>query len=329
MSNHLRKLKKRFVETMIEVAENSEKPIMKTTRNEYIRYTVDNDVEDRLNKVELNLLGGFKEAKHNYIAKISSSIDIPKILIFDIETSPLEVYAWSLWDQFTALNQVIKDWEILSFASKWLGEDESKIVYHDKRNDDTDERVVRELHAKLDEADILITQNGISFDVKKANARFMHYGLQPPSSSRHFDTLRVAKSKFKFTSNKLEYMTKKFCTKYTKLDHGKFGGFSLWKECLAGNEEAWEEMELYNRYDVLSLEELAIKLLPWDTSINFDVYNDCEINVCTCGSIDFKKAGFYTTNACKYQKYKCKQCGKEKRDKKNLLSKSKKKSLRK
>jgi hypothetical protein len=44
-----------------------------------------------------------------------------KILIFDIETSPIEVYAWSLWDKFTSIDQIIEDWSVLTISAKWLG----------------------------------------------------------------------------------------------------------------------------------------------------------------------------------------------------------------
>ena len=76
-------------------------------------------------------------------------------------------------------------------------------------------------------------------------------------------TLIIAKSTFGFTSNKLEYMTDALCSDTKKSKHSKFPGFELWKECLNGNMEAWEEMEAYNKDDVISLEELYKKLSPW------------------------------------------------------------------
>ena len=123
-------------------------------------------------------------------------------------------------------------------------------------------------------------------------------------------------------------MSDKLCTSYKKQKHGKFPGFSMWKECLAGNKEAWKEMEEYNRYDVLALEELYKKLIPWDNSINFSLYHDEAKHVCKCGSEQFSKNGFYYTSSGKFQKYKCKKCGHETRSKTNLFSKEKRKSLR-
>ena len=101
----------------------------------------------------------------------------------------------------------------------------------------------------------------------------------------------------------------------------------MWSECLKGNVEAWKEMETYNKHDVLALEELYNKLIPWDNSINFNLYHDSEEHVCKCGSKAFCKNGFYYTSSGKYQKHRCKGCGSETRDKINLLSKEKRMSL--
>ena len=120
----------------------------------------------------------------------------------------------------------------------------------------------------------------------------------------------------------------KLNVKYKKLKHAKFSGFSLWKGCLANNKEAWAEMKEYNMYDVLSLEELYFKLIPWDNTLNFNTYHEDDIHVCKCGSVDFAKAGFHYTNAAKFQKHRCKDCGAIHRDKENLLPTAKRKSLK-
>lgn len=253
----------------------------------------------------------------------------PKVLIFDIETSPMLGYIWSLWDQNVALNQLQKDWHLLSFSAKWLRD--KKVIYHDQRNAkniEDDSRLLKELHKLLDEADVVITQNGKSFDVKKVNARFILNGMKPPSPYRHIDTFLIAKKHFGFTSNKLEYMTDKLCTKYKKLKTTKFSGFTLWSECLKGNLKAWKEMEKYNKYDVLSLEELYLKLQPWDNSLNLNLYTDSLDNTCDCGG-ELIKYGFHYTPIAKHQRYRCTECGSTHRDSTNLFTKEKKKSLKK
>ena len=53
----------------------------------------------------------------------------PKILVIDIETSPLESWTWGIWDQNVSLEQIKTEWTILSFAAKWLGK--RPILYAD------------------------------------------------------------------------------------------------------------------------------------------------------------------------------------------------------
>lgn len=272
-----------------------------------------------------------KTKKAKKVAAPLPTVTRPKVLVYDIETAPILGYVWGLWDNNVALNQINSDWHVLSWSAKWLDDSEDKIMYTDQRaekNIEDDSKILKAIWNLLNEADIVITQNGKSFDQKKLNARFILNGFQPPSSYRHIDTKLIASKHFKFTSNKLEYMTDKLCVKYKKLKHAKFAGFEMWRECLAGNLEAWQEMETYNKHDVLALEELYHKLIPWDDSINFNLYHDQLDHVCKCGSISFIKNGFYYTSAGKYQKHKCKQCGAETRDKENMFTKEKRASLK-
>jgi hypothetical protein len=256
----------------------------------------------------------------------------PKVLIFDIETAPIIAHVWGLWENNVGLNQIESDWHILSWSAKWLSAPETEVMYMDQRGlkkIEDDSKLLKQIWNLLDQADIVITQNGKRFDQKKLNARFVLNGMKPPSSFRHIDTAAIAKKHFAFTSNKLAYMTDKLCTKYKKLtNHGNFPGHELWTQCLKDNPLAWQEMEKYNKYDVLSLEELYYVLIPWDNSIDFSVYSDEEKRVCTCGSEKFNKNGFAYSNSGKFQKYVCKTCGKEHKGRVNLFTTEKKTSLK-
>ncbi len=254
----------------------------------------------------------------------------PKVLILDIETAPLISWTWGIWEQNIGLNQIKSDWHVLSWAAKWLGTPPSCVLYEDQRhakNVQDDSKLLSGMWALLDEADIIITQNGKSFDAKKLNARFIMNGMQPPSSYKHIDTKRLASKHFAFTSNKLEYLTDKLCKKYKKLKTKKYVGFDLWKACLAGDVRAWNEMEKYNKYDVLSLEELYYKLAPWDNTVKFGPYTDELQKRCNCGSNVFKLNGYRYTAVGKYQRFKCTACGCESQGRVNLMSKMKRAAL--
>lgn len=249
----------------------------------------------------------------------------PKILFFDIETAPILAYTWDIWDQNISLNQIKQDWFVLSWSAKWLGE--KKVMYMDQRNAkdvSNDKTLLEGIWKLLDEADIVVTQNGKAFDQKKLYARFIMNGMQPPSSFQHHDTKKIASKNFAFTSNKLEYLTDKLNTKYKKI---KNSGFTLWTRCLAGELSAWKEMEKYNKHDTLALEELYLKLRTWEPSINYAVYLDEIEPVCVCGSENVKKKGFAYSSVAKYQRYICTDCGKNYKGRSNLLSPEKNKAL--
>lgn len=238
-------------------------------------------------------------------------------------------YVWSLWENNVALNQLHSDWYVLSWAAKWLGE--ADVMYQDQRfaaNIEDDGELLHGIWNLLDAADIVVTQNGRAFDQKKLFARFIINGFKPPSSFKHVDTKVIAKRHFGFTSNKLEYLAEKLCARFRKLKHQRYPGFDLWRACLAGDQKAWEEMERYNRQDVLALEELYLKLHPWDNSVNHAVYYEAAAHVCRCGSRAFKLQGYAYTATGKYQRYRCKSCGAESRDRTNLLSDEKRATLR-
>jgi DNA polymerase elongation subunit (family B) len=243
----------------------------------------------------------------------------PKVLLIDIETSPIIAAVWAVGGkpQHVPLENKIKDWAILSFSAKWF--DKKPVMYMDtsKKADPYDDKeLCLKLKELLDEADIVISQNGRKFDVPKINARLFEHKIPKPTSFRHIDTYLISRSHFAFTSNKLAYLTSKF-TKHEKLKHSKFPGISLWLECcLNKNKKAFAEMKKYNVMDTVVLQEIYELLAPWDNSLNFTMYGDKE--TCSCGNSEFKASGYYYTNSCVYQKFQCTKCGKEYRDKKNL-----------
>lgn len=254
----------------------------------------------------------------------------PRVLLCDIETLPLVVWTWGLFDQNIGLNQINEDWTVLSWSAKWLGS--SEVFYDDVRgqkNLRNDKQVLKSIWKLLDQADIVVWHFGKAFDHKKLNARFILNGFKPPSPYRQIDTKQMASKTFGFTSNKLEYLTDKLNKKYKKSKHKKFEGFAMWKECMAGNLEAFKEMEAYNRMDVLSLEELYQTLSPWGQPVNFDIYEKNTQIVCNCGSTHLQRRGFTHTTSGKFKRYQCQGCGAWSRGKENLVPKEHRKAMKK
>lgn len=253
----------------------------------------------------------------------------PKILILDIETAPITAYTWGLFKQNIGLNQIKADWHLLAWAAKWYGDPAEKTFYMDNsraKNVHDDKRLVASLARLLNQADVVVTQNGEQFDLKKINARAVLNGLRPIRPCASTDILKEGRKVFSFTSHKLEYVADKVNRKYKKLKHEKYPGFELWRAVLSGDKKAWAEMRVYTIHDVLSTEEIYATIQGWiSTQAMSSFYDDAKMR-CRCGSPNLEKRGFAYTPAGKYQIYLCKDCGKWPRSPINLLSKEKRKN---
>jgi hypothetical protein len=254
-----------------------------------------------------------------------------KIVTLDIETSPILAYVWSLWKQTVSVNQIHTDWSILSFSYKWLHE--KRVVHHNtggrgvsKVRDD--KALMKLLWAVLDEANIVVAQNGVAFDVKKINARFIEYDMPPPSPYKVVDTKLEAQRIARFTSNRLAWLSE-ILTDTPKSDHKKFPGFELWTECLADNPAAWAEMRKYNDIDIRATEKVYLKLRPYIVGHpNVAAYDDDDTRRCPkCGSPTLQSRGIALTQSGQYKRYQCGSCGGWSRGRYTENSRDKRRSL--
>jgi uncharacterized protein YprB with RNaseH-like and TPR domain len=179
-----------------------------------------------------------------------------KILLLDIETTPMQVYAWGLWDQNISIDQIIKTTEMMCFGARWLGEKKVifKSVHHDGK-----QAMLEELHKLMNEADLLVGWNSAAFDHKHINREFLEAGMAPPSPVKDLDLMSITKANFLFPSNKLDYVAQKLGVG-AKVKHS---GFSLWIKCMEGDDKAWAEMKKYQIQDVNLLVDLYDILSPW------------------------------------------------------------------
>lgn len=236
-----------------------------------------------------------------------------RIVTLDIETAPILAYVWGLFKQFVGLEQIVRDWSILSVTWKWLGEPETHYIdtWEDGKAKDVcdDRKLLRKLWMVLDEADIVVTQNGIQFDIKKINARFIQEGLPPPSPFRQVDTKVEATKIARFTSNKLAWLAK-VINKSQKDKHADFPGFELWDQCLKRNPKAWEAMKKYNPIDVIETEGVYLQMRPYIVGHpNVGAYLGLTEPTCPkCGSLEVQQRGFARTQTGLYKRMRCSHC---------------------
>jgi predicted RNA-binding Zn-ribbon protein involved in translation (DUF1610 family) len=234
----------------------------------------------------------------------------PKILLFDLETAPIQAHVWGMFKQNVGLNQIQHDTYIMAFAAKWVGT--NNVYYEDCRlTGEDDYHLCAMLHTLLDEADFIVAHNLKKFDLPKLNSRFLFHGFKPPSPSKLVDTLEIARKQFGFTSNKLEWLAKHMSVS-PKSTHAKFVGHVLWTECMKGNTEAWDEMKAYNIQDVITLEGVYEKLKPWAKGLHPSVapFKEASRAVCSkCGSHEIQYRGVYRTAQNTFKRFQCNHCG--------------------
>lgn len=230
-----------------------------------------------------------------------------KRLLIDIETSPLVAQSWGpMWE--TNLIKVLVQSQVISFSAKWVGGKHITKALCDykgyKKGELNDKRLIQEIWGLLNEADVVIAQNGKDFDIKHLNTRFLFHGMPPPSPYRVVDTKVEAKKYLRLPSNKLDDIGTYYSVG-NKLEHE---GFALWEKCMAGDRAAWGRMKRYNAQDVVLLEKIYMILLPFIKHPNLGMYTD-KLVCPKCGSGKLQSRGYQITMTAKYKRVHCQDCG--------------------
>lgn len=233
----------------------------------------------------------------------------PKVLIYDIETTHNIVASFDLRDEYTPHTNIIAERYIVCAAWRWLGESkvhtvsvlDNPVLY--RKDPHNDKHVVQTLHQLLSEANVLVAHNGDKFDLKYIETRALFHGLSPLPPLATIDTYKIAKSRFKFNSNRLDYL-------------GRFLGFGgkkstpagLWLDVLKGDKHAVKTMVDYNKRDVTLLESVFHKLRPFvPNHINrqlFGLNKGCP----RCGSTHVQSRGTHKAISRVYQRWQCMAC---------------------
>lgn len=242
---------------------------------------------------------------------------LPKILIFDIETAPMQAFVWKRYKENVSLEQTISESFMLCWSAKWLYDEEvmGDCLTSEEAIGENDFRIVNSLYNLINEADVIIAYNGRNFDIPYMNQRFLTYGFAPYVPVQVIDPYETAKSVFRFSSNKMDNIaTQLGLQNKIKTD------FNLWKGCMFGDKKSLDDMLKYNKQDVVVLEEIYCQMLPWiKNHPNLSNYFENKKRCVKCASEDIQELNryFYTPSG-KYKLYRCKNCGAIFRGKTNL-----------
>lgn len=233
----------------------------------------------------------------------------PKILLWDLETAGVNSFNADLST-------------IVNFGYKWLGDKEAKVLTVDQfkgwfsKKGLNDKPLLATALNIMEEADILVAHYGDRFDRLFFQGRCLINGLTPPPPTKQRDTWRIARSAFKFSSNRLAHIAdilRLSNKKYRKECPDEWPGW--WLAAMAGNKEAIHEMAEYCKQDVETLEQVYLKIRQYDNPHPRLVLDRelCRL----CGStIQYRGVAYVGEN--RYRRYQCVKCGKWDRERKKL-----------
>jgi hypothetical protein len=186
-----------------------------------------------------------------------------RIAFFDVENAPSLVYVYDFYKENNVVS-VVRPWFMLSFA--WKHPDSDRIYckalpdYPNYKRDKTNDReLVTDLWNLFNEHDILVGHNIKRFDVRKANTRFIKWGLKPPSPCVLLDSLVEYRKITHLERNNLDYIDR-----FNGGD-GKMvtTGWDMHEGAINGRPSAWRMLKEYNRIDVLKAEKNWNVIAPW------------------------------------------------------------------
>lgn len=230
----------------------------------------------------------------------------PKILFYDIESTPNLGYVWGKYEQTVLAYK--KERELLSFSYSWAGD--SKVSCLTREGSKTDKTLVAKLANLINNADIIVAHNGDNFDKKILKTRMVYWKFKPLKNTASVDTLKAARTYFNFNGNSLGDLVK-FLGLGKKLTTP---GIDLWLKCMANDPKAWKSMERYNKRDIIILKKLYKRFAPWienHPNLSRLLIPFCKIAKCPqCSSKKVSKYGLRPTVAGIQQRWACKKCGK-------------------
>lgn len=237
-----------------------------------------------------------------------------KVLVYDIETAPGEVYAFSPIIRYAPYSQWKRMPFMLQWSAAWLhgGPVVSDTVTPQEVRDRNDSRIVDSIASLVREADIVLAHNGDTFDIPWVRGRAWLNDLPPLGPVASIDTKKLSAKDFAQPHNNLDALiSERLGRRKIKTD------ISWWSQIIetaeAGDDEACtrhlNRMLRYCRKDTRDLRDLFKTMIPHVHRLP-RLVDTTDTMVCpTCGSTDLQKRGKRRTKAFSYQQYQCNSCG--------------------
>jgi hypothetical protein len=215
----------------------------------------------------------------------------PRVLSFDIESAGINALRSDLGF-------------VILFGWKWLHEQKAHVIKLDQKHLDAfdDSELLKEASRLLEQADVCIGHFASIFDRRFINGRLLINHLPPVPDTKLRDTCLLARKIANFSSNRLKNLAKVLNLSHQKMENN---WPTAWFEVLKGNMTALNKMGEYCKGDVIAVEELYLRLRPFDTS-HPRLYTRAKCGSCG-GEVQYR--GTYTAGRCRYRRFQCNGCG--------------------
>jgi hypothetical protein len=188
----------------------------------------------------------------------------PKILYIDVETSLSELYGnfgLKVRGEHISSKLVKHPFFIICWSAMWM--DEKKIYSGCVSLEDAllwqDRYILPPLVELMNRADIVAGHGVDPFDAKVINTRILLNGSEKPEDYKTWDTLKLARKKFRFESNELDYLCRIFGLR-PKMPMC----IEDWIAITQGDKDTLNKMQEYNKGDVKEGAQVLEKLKGWD-----------------------------------------------------------------
>jgi len=229
-----------------------------------------------------------------------------KRLFFDIETSPNIGFFWTAgYRQTISHENIIKERAIICICYKWAGDE--KIYSLNWDDEQSDKQLLENFILVANEADELVGHNGDRFDLPWIRTRCLYHRIPVFPNYTTLDTLKHARSKFRFNSNKLDYIAK-----FLGVGQKIHTNYDLWKKVILDkDEESLQYMIEYCKKDVVLLEQVYNEMatyIPAKTHHGVIAGNE-KYSCPNCGSNEMKFSRTrYTVTGTPRIQLQCKKC---------------------
>ena len=223
------------------------------------------------------------------------------IITLDIERLPGLARLWEPRTTYVPPANWVRWPSLLCVAWKRLGQRpvEFASVWADGR-----EGMARRIWDAVDAADVVITYNGVRFDLLHLRSEWIELGMPMPRPHKDMDLYREVRRTLGFESKSLAQVTKRLGVE------GKHGAYSMddAEAATDGDVAAQQRMERYNKQDVRATEAAYMRMLGWLPGSTIPGDGSDELVCCQCGSTDLKPNGWYRAVVLDFALYRCQRC---------------------